>query len=392
MNNKKNTLITLAVLSSFLLLTGFGTINPALQNLAEFFPDIPYSTVVLLSTLPYLFAIPFTVISGALAGSKVKYRTLLIFSILLFMIGGASPYFLNDFYMILVSRAIFGIGLGILSPIPMSLVIKLFDGQTRANMMGLGNVVQNIGGIILQLLGGTLCSINVRFTWLAHLLGILSLVIIIVGLPEPEKIVKAPGEKVKMPMGVFQIAFLLGSCFLLFFPTLINMSSIISMHNIGNAATAGVVLSIFTLGGLIGGIMFGKIYKLISKYTAPTGMSIIVVGMAIIYFTANVATISLGAFVIGFGFTLVVSSMFMEIGVIVPPSGTNLASGIIMAFLNLVTFLCTFYLALLIKFTGNSSPKFPIFVDMIVLFGITIIYFIIKSRTKTSVESPPIQS
>jgi hypothetical protein len=67
----------MAIMSIFFVLMGMGVLTPAIQNIAEAFPDIPFTKIMLISTLPSLFIIPASVISGALAGSKVKYKTLI---------------------------------------------------------------------------------------------------------------------------------------------------------------------------------------------------------------------------------------------------------------------------------------------------------------------------
>ena len=45
------------------------------------------------------------------------------------------------------------------------------------------------------------------------------------------------------------------------YPLLVNMSTIIITDNLGDAASAGVVLSMFTVGGMIAGAIFGKVYQ-----------------------------------------------------------------------------------------------------------------------------------
>jgi hypothetical protein len=45
--------------------------------------------------------------------------------------------------MILVSRAFFGIGAGLCGPLGGALILKFFEGQQRANMLGISNVVTN---------------------------------------------------------------------------------------------------------------------------------------------------------------------------------------------------------------------------------------------------------
>lgn len=378
-----------SLMSVFFVAMGVGTITPALQNLAEAFPEVPFTTVLMLSTLPSLFIIPFTIIAGAVAGTKIGFKPLLIVSLFLFIIGGAAPYFMSDFNTILVSRAVFGIGLGILTPLGNAIVMKLFDGQQRANMLGLGTVIMNVGGIVLQLLAGILCSINVKYTWLAHLLAILSLVIVILFLPEPEKDVRAAGEKVKMPGGVYLLSTVFGIFFMLMYPMLLNMSTIIISSGLGNAAAAGTVLSMFTVGGMISGALFGKVFQIFKKYCIPVGVLTATIGVAFVNYSNSLLILTIGCFIVGFGLSILMPAIFMDIGTMVSPAGFAMASGILMAFMNIGGFISTFYMQMIASATGNDSPKFPIFITMICYAIIAVVWGFVKMREKPMAPPAP---
>jgi MFS family permease len=362
--NKGNISSVIAIMSIFFVLMGVGILTPAIQNIAEAFPDIPFTTILLISTLPSLFIVPSSIISGALAGSKVKYRTLVITGSIIFAIAGSISYAQNDFTIILVSRAIFGIGLGIIFPLGSALVLKLFDGQQRANMLGASNVVMNIGGIALQMGGALLCAISWRYTFLAHLIALLTLLLVIFLLPEPEQnITETNVPKVKMPVGVYIISFLVAFNTVLLTPMLLNMSTIIITDKLGNAANAGVVLSSFTVGGMVGGAIFGNVNKIIGRFALGVGLIIGGIGLAIVYFAHSLMLLTIGALIIGIGAFTVIPAAMMTLGKIVPPAGFGTASGILMAFLNLGGFISPFYMSLLVSVSGRTDVRFP------VLFG-----------------------
>ena len=71
---KNNMFLKIAVLSVFFVQMGVGTITPAIANIAAAFPDVPFTTLLLVSTLAVLMSVPATLISGRLAGSVVKYK------------------------------------------------------------------------------------------------------------------------------------------------------------------------------------------------------------------------------------------------------------------------------------------------------------------------------
>jgi len=393
--SKNKTIVSFAVMSVFFIAMGIGTITPAIQNIAEAFPDIAFSTILLVSTLPSLTIIPATLFAGAVAGNKMKYRTLLLIGILLFVVAGVAPAFLGNFTAILISRAVFGIGLGIISPLGNALILGLFEGQARANMLGLSGVVMNIGGIAFQMLGAILCAINWRYAFYAHALGALSLIVVFFLLPEPEKVEQPAGgasaPKAKMPGSVYLISLLFGLAMMLNYPMMVNMSTIIITGNLGNAASAGAVLSMFTVGGMVAGVLFGKVYQKATRFTIPIGLGIIAIGMGLVNFANNLAIITAGATTVGFGFSLVMPAVMMMLGMIVPPQAFAIATAILMAVMNGFAFLSTYYVAIIGSVIGRQPIREPIFIAMLVYAAATVVYTLmnLKAPAKPSVPGGP---
>lgn len=385
---EKGKIITLsAIYAVFFLTAGMGIVNPAIQGIAEAFPDIPLNTIMQVSTLPSLFLIPATIISGILAGDKVKFRTLLIIAIVLFIVAGVLPAFLSSFTAILVARAVVGIGIGIIFPLSSALVIRLFDGPSRANIMGIGNFVSSLAGVILQMLGGILVTISWDYTFYAYLLGIISLVLVFIGLPEPEKVEKIKQDnKAKLPIEAIVIAVLSGIGFLLLYPLIVSLSTIITTNNMGTGTAAGLALSLFTFGGMISTAIFGKLYQVMGKFTYSFDVIATVVGMAIVYNANSIIAVYVGMVIVGIGYLLVIPTFMMEIGKIVAPSKIPLASGLIIAFMNAGSFISTYYISLVGKITGNMDITYPIFISMIVFVIIAIIYTIVKLSDKKTIK------
>lgn len=388
MVGKSKTSTVVAVMSVFFIAMGIGTITPALQNIAEAFPNLPFSTILLASTLPSLFLIPATAWSGMVAGSKVGYRTLLLLGSLLFAVAGAAPYFMNNFTTILVARALFGIGLGIISPLGTALILGLFEGQQRANMLGLSGVVMNLGGIVLQMLGAVMCTISWRHAFLPHLLALITFFMVLSMLPEPEKRKEDTATgKDKMPGTVYLIGALFGISMMLNYPMLVNMSTIIITGNLGDAASAGVVLSMFTVGGMIGGAVFGKLHQYIKLNVIPLSLIIISLGMGSVFYANSLIMLTVGSTLVGFGFSILMPAVMMIIGSIVPPTAFASASGMLMAFMNLGGFISTYYIALLLNI--NNYIRFPIFVAMVVYaISAVVFYTLIKTKYSKSITPP----
>ena len=123
----------------------------------------------MLSTISSIVVIPISVVAGSLAGSKFGFKTLTVFASICLIVGGMIPFFVMDYYVLLLSRVIIGVGVGFSMPLGNAIVMKLFSGQKGASIQGAGTAVMNASGIIFQQVAGILCVMNLKYIWLLHL-------------------------------------------------------------------------------------------------------------------------------------------------------------------------------------------------------------------------------
>lgn len=387
----KNKLSMIFAIFSFSFLAMIiGVTSPALASIAQAFPQVDFSVVVLIATLPALAMVPFSIIGGKLAGNVMTFRSLAIISVILVIIGGTAPYFMNSFTGILVMRVVMGAGCGLGSPIPAALIMSFFEGKEIENLMGYNGIIQNIGGIVFQLLGGILCAISWRNTFLAHLLSIIPLVIVIFLLPEPEKIEKAKGEKVKMPGMVYVWSTIFLVYEMLLYPMLTGMSSLILANNLGTAASAGVVLTMFTVGGMIAGAIFGRVYHIATKYTIVIGMIANAIGYILLIYGNSILVFTIAATIVGVGFGFIMTSILMYVGMPVPQSAQPLAISIAIAFMSIGGFVSSFFFAFIQHTFNITSMRFPFVLGVICLVAYSIIQTLINLKSpKTQGPSVP---
>lgn len=389
---KNNMFLKIAVLSVFFVQMGIGTITPAIANIAAAFPDVPFTTLLLVSTLAVLVSVPATLLAGRLAGSVVKYKTLLIIGMILFIAGGVGPYFMvtSSFGAILAVRAIFGIGLGIVTPLGAALIIAFFDGEERAKMMGLSGVVANIGGILFQLLGGMAAAITWEMAFLVHGLGIVTLILILF-LPEPEKAPAQPaGEsKPKLPSSVFGFAFAIFFMMILVYPMLVSMSTIIAVTGIGGAPEAALVLTMFTVGGMGAGLIFAKVFGIFKRNTLSLGLGLLAVAMTSIGLGNTILFMYIGTTIAGIGFSFILPTIFMNLGAAVHGSQMATASGIIMGSMNVGGFCSAYFFAFLAGIMGMTEViKFPFYISMTCFAVAALAFLFIKPKKAEAAPQP----
>ncbi|HCX64765.1 MAG TPA: MFS transporter [Eubacteriaceae bacterium] len=358
MQNNKSTVFS--IMAIFFVAMGVGTITPAIANIAAAFPEIPFTTVLLVSTLPSLLLIPSTLIAGSVAGTKIRYRTLALLGLALFSIGGIGPAFLNStFTTVLIFRGIFGISLGIIMPLGNAIILGLYEGQARANLIGIGGFVMNIGGIVLQFLGGFFSDISWEFTFYAHFPAIISFFLVLFFLKEPKvpeaEIRERNVAKEKPPMSIWLISFIFGITMLLIYPMLVNMSSIMAdVKEIGDASQAAITLAMYTVGGALAGAIFGSVYKYVPKrFIIPLALFGGAAGLAIIIYSNSFFTITLGVFIVGLFYMTSLPAVAMMIGMYSPPSANAMSMSILMAVMNAFAFVSTYWIGFITDMTGD---------------------------------------
>lgn len=385
---KLNKLNIAAVMAIFFIVMGIGTITPAIANIAAAYPDIAFTTIILANTLPSLFIIPSSLIAGAVAGSKIKYKTLALTGLALFIIGGMAPAFLNEsFNTVLIFRAIFGIGLGIISPLGNALIMGFYEGQERATMLGAGSFVMNLGGIVLQFLGGAFAGISWELCFIAHFPAIISFFIVLLYLKEPQAVKsKALGGKAvskeKMPVSVWVISSIFGLTLMLIYPMLVNMSSILSeVKQIGGPTSSAVVLSMYTVGGAVSGILFGKLYEKTKRFIIPfmfvggaLGVGIIILGNSLLMVTA-------GVFIVGLTYLMSMPFTAMLLGMYAPPTQSAMAMSVMMAVMNAFAFISTYWIGLTGSITGDIFMG-PLYATVIGFIAIGVIFLFVNPYPK----------
>lgn len=381
MNQKVSPMSTFTILAMAFLGMGVGTITPALNAIFVQFSTLPITTLLLVSTLPSLTVIPATIIAGSVAGNKVKFKTLAIIGITLFVLGGVAPYFATDFTTILIERAVFGIGLGIMSPLANALVMGVYEGDKIANMTGMVTLAMNIGGMVLQFMGGYFAAIGWNYSFLPHALGIISLILVIFFLPEPAA---APAQanasaapKEKLPIKVWITVVVYGIFTLTIYPMLVNMSTLIVNRELGTTATAGIVLAFLTIGGMLAGSVFGKVFKMSNRFVLALGFGIAAIGMAMVVFATNVFILTIGVFIEGFAMSTLIPACMMIIGMSAKPTQMAFAVSLFFAGMNLFGFLSTYWIGAIAGITGDAVTA-PIMVGMGVQAALCLIYLVIN--------------
>lgn len=115
---------------------------------------------------------------------------------MLFSVSGIAGGFANNIWLLLFSRLLMGVGLGMVIPFSMSLISDLYEREERTRMMGLSNSFNMLGGMFALVLSGQLAIFSWRLPFLLYASGVPVMMMVAFFLPG-----EVAGEKDPQPTG-----------------------------------------------------------------------------------------------------------------------------------------------------------------------------------------------
>ena len=375
------------VLSLSLLIMSPTAVSPALADMIAAFPAVNPNTVMWVITLPSIVMVIFSLIYGWLVKFTAK-RTLVLIAMACFLIGGVAPAFLDNITLILVMRGVFGISIGFLMPLSSGLIADFYEGQERAAMMGWQSAVVNFGALVFMFTGGLLAAIHWNYTFMTYAAGLIVAIWVIFKLPEPKTTSSVSAEKIKMPIQVYTQIASVSLYNLLFFALMTNISIMISGEGLGDASHAGTALTIFTIGGFIAGMVFGKTVQIFGSLTNAFGWISTGTGMLIIALNTNLYLISAGAFIVGIGLATTMPSYLIKVSQTAPVSAIAVAYAYVFGFVGIGQFISPPVFGLVIKLFEQDLGRFPILASAILLLAVGVIsaFFMLGSSRQRSIN------
>lgn len=334
----------------FLVQGAPNALGPRIAAFTEQYPDVAYSTILLLQTIPNLMCIVSASLTGPLQ-KKIGLRGTLLAALILFMGGGMMPLlFLDNFTLILGARVIYGLGFGCLYTLAANLVIGLFEEKLQPRMMGLGTTFQTIGVMFFSLGGAIIASGSLDRIWFIFLIEAIPFIIaLLVKWPETAKTeasvekVDQPKIKEKIPASTWVIIIMFGFVGLFFNPIFLFASNIIVDNGFGTVTDASLLMTALAISGMVFAALYTAVSgKLSAKVTMVVGCIAFAIGNFIVAYANGMTMMYVGTCIIEWGFVWFYPSMTIMLTKCTPASLVPTANGLAVAVHNFLAF-----------FTGN---------------------------------------
>ena len=326
MKGTKNIRIYLSIIAiSFIQGMQF-VVSPVLGDIQAHYPEKDVSLVQMLITAPSLLSMAVALLSGWLA-LRVSKKRLLVFAAALAGIVGFVPYLSDSFWLLLASRTVYGVSLGIAATMNVAVVAEFFEGQARVRAMGVQSAGIGAGMVVVTTAAGFLVKNGFRASFPVNAIGFLCMAVLLACLPETG--CQSARERGMLRLGgrVFGVNFLtlLEICFITTFST--NLAMHLSGALAGSSSVSGLLSACFSAAQMLIGLALGALTRLTKRCTISVAFLCFTAGAALlVLFPASAAMLAAAAVLCGFSQGIFIPSASTEIANAVSPAATALAS------------------------------------------------------------------
>ena len=380
-NEEKYSVMLMPAILSVSLLTIMAptAVAPALAAIKQAFPEITETEAKLVLTLPTLM-MPIGLFAAKLT-ERFDKKKILLTGMVLFLVFGVGGGFVNDFRLLLAMRVLFGVGIGIMTPLSTSLIFDFVSDVNRRNkLMGIQGSVNQLGGLVFMGLSGVLANISWRYSFLCYAFVLVSLLLVIMFMPSipPYKAqtASAAGKK-KMSWKIFPLAFFAMMIFVCFFVVNTDLALFMDHEGLGDAKDCGFALSVMRIPAIFVGMTLGWLMKNLKDWTVTVAALFMAAGYLIIAYSYSYEMLMAGCLVIGVGGGVSIPPLFTYVPRIVPPRQRTLGVAIVSMVAQLGQFVSPLYTNLFVSGTDSESLRMRFVVATIttVVIGFMVVAF-----------------
>ena len=383
--------LTVSILSLSLLTVMAGAaVVPALSVIQEHFSDSNQMFVQMIISVPALFIVITNFIFPKLC-KVFGAKALVLIGLLLYTLGGCAAGLFDNIFLVLLMRALVGMGVGIIMPLSTGLLSYYFRPEQQVGLMGYSSAMNQMGGVIATLLSGLLANISWRVSFLVYLMGLISIVLCLIYLPN-DKITQDTGSKGKESQGqsgtagifraniVYILAmFLLMSTFFIYpanFALETVSEGIIPQHYIA------VIMAGMDFVAFCGGLLFVRAKLLLGAKTKFLAPLCFLIGYLLLGLLGGWAGTLLGSIFVGFangaGIPYIMSEASMKAG----KAAATTVMPLISAALYLAQFLSPVLMSAVTAVFGENVAHLPYYFAIV----LAVLFILCSSLIPTGKE------
>lgn len=291
----------IGILSVSMIVGTAAAINGNIASIAQSFPDVPLSTVELISTIPS-FALIISILCSTFISKKVGMKNTILLGTVLCAFSGVIPFFVSEIYTILISRAVFGFGIGLFNSLLVTYITKLYTGEERTQMIGFHQATGSLGGILITFISGQLLKVSWNASFLSYAVGFVSIFLFgifvrPVTFTEEKKTDEGTSSMVQITPWIVLLFF----TYICYMTYGVKISTLIKEAGYGSASTGSYVIMTLCIGSVLAGTYFSKTLKIFKEKLLPLSYAIVAVSMFLLAISTSSTLTLIAGFLSGVG-------------------------------------------------------------------------------------------
>ena len=364
----KKTMERISLLSLSLMLISSFSITAGLPAMKAYFSHFGYSAgqVELLVSLP-AFAVVAMLFLNSVIERWMSERQMIVTGLLLFSTSGLLPLVVQDYPLIFLSRLIFGLGTGMINAKAISIISERYSGNDKTRMLGYRGSAEVVGSAILTFMVGQLLPLGWPAIFAVYGGGYLILLLYILFVPYPKekkqarlKEKKKGSARLRSPQWRFSLMLAVIAGIIICFNSIISLRvpDIIVDARMGTATTAGIVLSLMQLTGIVAGVGFASLTHVFKKNLLMIMCFGFGLALSLIGLSGQLWSLVLGTLLAGFTYSTGVTSIFYHLSEKIPTNLLNLATSLVLIGCNLGSALSSFFIQLVTPLAPTNHLLF----------------------------------
>lgn len=305
--------ITLLLASTLTVMSG-ATVSPALPAIQAAFADTPGVELLtrLVLTMPALFIVLGSLLAGTVIDTFGR-KPLLVGSAVLYGLAGASGFVLDSLVAILIGRALLGLAVAGIMTTVTTLIADYFEGEARAQLLGLQGAFTSAGGVVFLILGGFLADLSWRAPFLIYLAALALLPLMLTSLYEPkqESAVRKGEAPAGVPLGLLALIYgaaLVGQ--IVFYMIPVQLPYYLENLVAASGTQSGIAVATATLFGTVASLLYRRVRSRLGYVQIMTLVfGLMGIGYGIIGFAGTYAVVLVGLAVTGLSLGLLIPNL-----------------------------------------------------------------------------------
>ncbi|MDN3954404.1 MFS transporter [Sporolactobacillus laevolacticus] len=382
MNQKSGQLQRLSVLLVSMMIPSAFAIAGCIPAIARTFDQIPLSSVELLATIPSLSTILTVMLSNRIA-MVIGTKTTISLGLFIALISGVAPCFVTSFPVVLLSRVLLGVGIGLFNSLIIQMIAELYTGYLRSRMLGIESALEGTSGVLMTVAVGQLQRIDWQIAFGVYALALPILILFMVFVPNTtnrKKVQDADKVLIEASMkeyreisyvkiaGYFFLQLVVVTCFMSFN---IKISELITSLHYGTPTDGSNLIAVLSVGAISAGFFFGNVYRFTGRFTVFVSVSLLTLAALGFAVSNNLWLTGFGSLLFGLGFRTFMPYMYQMVSAFTPAKA-KFSTSLILAGYNLGATLCPYTVQVIQKLPFASSLRGLFFVEASILFFIVI--------------------